>query len=175
MSSNISDEQTALTPGQLSFIALSNEYCHAIETARQMQPDEFIATMLRLLPRLYIVSTDLPSSTAAEETGYIDSSLDEDYYDSARRSIEDLLGIDDTYLEVFEEDMKYSDTPIGASISEGLCDIFQSLYNILETVREAPVELIQNALIVAKEDFESYWSQILCNNLRALNNLRYNH
>ncbi len=163
-----------LSPGQLSFIGLANEYCQAIESARDTAREEFIQLMLRQLPRLYIVATDLPASTdITDNVGYMDNSLDEDYYDSLRRSIENLLGEDDTYLEVFEEDMKYSDTPIGASISEGLCDIFQSLFNFLETVREAPAEIISEALCAIKEDFESYWSRILCNNLRALNALRY--
>mgnify|MGYP005796285091 FL=1 len=69
--------------------------------------------------------------------------------------------------------MKYSDTPIAASISEDLCDIFQVMYNLLDVVRDAPDELVQASLVAAKEDFETYWSRPLCNVFRALNNLRY--
>ncbi|MCH5346670.1 MAG: DUF5063 domain-containing protein [Muribaculaceae bacterium] len=167
-------DEARLTPGQLSFIALANEYCQAIETAGQTDREDFVSSMLRLLPRLYIVATDLPPATGMEEDGYVDNYLDEDTYNIAREQISNILGMDDTYLEVFEEDMKYSDTPIGASISEGLCDIFQSLYNFLSTVKDAPVDLILGTLVAQKEDFEHYWSQILCNNLRALNALRYN-
>ena len=83
------------------------------------------------------------------------------------------MGQDDVFLEVFEEDMKYSETPISASVSEGLADIFQSLYNFIETVRDAPSERIYSALAAAKDDFEHYWSRIACNILRALNNTRY--
>ena len=90
-----------------------------------------------------------------------------------RREIESLLGADDVYLEVFEEDMKYSDTPIGASIAEGISDIFQVLYNFITMVREAPSETIDRALVAVKDDFDSYWSQKLCNLLRPLNHLRY--
>ena len=90
-----------------------------------------------------------------------------------RRSIENLLGPDDTYLEVFEEDMKYSDTPIAASVSEGLADLFQVLYNMLDAIRDMPEEVVLSALVAVKEDFESYWSRVLCNVLRALNHIRY--
>lgn len=103
----------------------------------------------------------------------IESVLDEEYYNSVRSSIEALLSPDDVYLEVFEEDMKYSDTPISASVAEGLADIFQSLYNFIETVREVPSEHISSVLTSAKEDFEHYWSRIACNLMRALNNIRY--
>ena len=164
-----------LTPNELTVIALCNEYCYAIENVRDATLESFVADMLRLLPRLYISTTDLKeeSTMLDDEVPYIMNSLDEDYYEKLRQMIGDLLGMDDSYLEVFEENMKYSDTPIGASISEGLCDIFQSLYNFLETVKDAPEEFTRAALKALKEDFESYWSRPLCNNLRALNALRY--
>lgn len=63
------------------------------------------------------------------------NALEEDYYDAVRMRVAALLGEDDTYLEVFEQDMKYSDTPIAASISEGLADLFQVFYNIVQTAR----------------------------------------
>ncbi len=99
--------------------------------------------------------------------------MDEDYYDAIRRNIENLMGPDDTYLEVFEEDMKYSDTPIAASISEGLADILQVCYNFIETIKDAPEHVIVDALYAMKEDFQIYWSRILCNVLRALNHIYY--
>lgn len=158
----------------LAFIALSNEYCSAIENCEQAESRrDFVGKMLSLLPRIYICTRDLESEDLAEE-GYIDSILDENDYDSARRNIENLLGDQDTYLETFEDDMKYSDTPIGASVAEGLCDLFQVLYNFVETVRDAPEELILSAVAAVKEDFEYTWSKTLCNVLRPLNNIYYN-
>lgn len=163
-----------LAPNSLAFIALCNEYCHTIKQARESSRDEFIYTLLRQLPRIYISATDLkPEEGVIPDDAYIENVLDEQYYDSLRRHVENLLGEDDSYLEVFEEDMKYSDTPIAASISEGLCDIFQVMYNLLDVVRDAPDELVQSSLVAVKEDFETYWSRPLCNVLRALNNLRY--
>ena len=104
---------------------------------------------------------------------YLEGRLDEDFYDSVRRGVENLLGPDDTYLEVFEEDMKYSDTPIAASVSEGLADIFQVMYNLLDAIRDMPEEVVLSALVAVKDDFEAYWSRVLCNVLRALNHIRY--
>lgn len=163
-----------LPPNSLAFIALCNEYCSALEHARESERDEFVNAMLRLLPRLYISASDLrPDEASLTEDAYLEETLDEDYYESIRRSVETLLGEDDTYLEVFEEDMKYSDTPIAASVSEGLADIFQVLYNLLEVVRDAPEDLVASALAAVKDDFETYWSRTLCNVLRAVNHIRY--
>ncbi len=88
--------------------------------------------------------------------------------------MEELMGADDVYLEVFEEDMKYSDTPVAASISEGLADIFQALYNFINTIRDATDETMQVALLGIRDDFRAYWSATLCNVLRALNHLKMN-
>ena len=160
-----------LSPNSLAFIALSNEYCEAIETASAADRDEFVNYMLRLLPRLYISATDIRPDD--DDMAYIDDALDEEAYNAARRNIEMLLGEDDSYLEVFEEDMKYSDSPIAASISEGLCDIFQVLFNFLEAVKDSTEEVIGSALTIVSEDFRHYWSRPLCNVLRALNHIKY--
>lgn len=167
-------EKTSLTPNALAFIGLCNEYCATIENARETERDEFVESMLRLLPRLYITANDLKLPDDADEDSYIDDVLDDETYESVRGDIESLLGYDDSYLEVFEENMKYSDTPIGASIAEGLTDIFQVLYNFLELVKTSTEPIIQLALQAVKEDFAQYWSQTLCNVLRAVNNIRYN-
>ena len=167
-------ESTALNNNSLAFIALCNEYCMAIENARESSHDEFIAEMLRLLPRIYISATDLRVTPLTdEEDAYLENALEEDYYESVHRNIETLMGADDLYLEVFEEEMKYSDTPIAASISESLADLFQVLYNFVETIKNSPQTMIDVALVAIKDDFASYWSQILCNVLRPLNQLSH--
>ena len=162
-----------LSTNSIAFIGRCNEYCVAVEGARDDERASFVESMLRLLPRIYIAATDLQAGLADDEEAYIDQALDEDYYDAARRNIERLLGPDDVYLEVFEEDMKYSDTPVSASVSEGLADIFQVLYNFINTIRDATDETVALALQAVSEDFRSYWSGSLCNVLRALNHIRY--
>ena len=70
--------------------------------------------------------------------------------------------------------MKYSDTPIGASISESLADIYQELYNFTEMVKNVPVDMIPAAIAAVRIDFADFWSQTLVNVMRPLNHLRYN-
>ena len=170
----MSETQPQLKPNTLAFIALCNEYCNAVENAGQTDRDDFTVTMLRLLPRIYITATDLDAGIEQYGDAYIEDTLTEDYYDAMRRAVEGLYGEDDTYLDVFEEDMKYSETPIAASISEGIADLFQVLYNYLETVRDAPNDLIIEATAAVREDFAQYWSRKLCDVLRAVNALKYN-
>lgn len=166
--------ESSLNTNVIAFIALCNEYCTMLENCREMTREEFVETMLKQLPRIYIMATDLKVDIVDAEDYYLADTLEEEYYDSVRRNIETLMGEDDVYLEVFEEDMKYSDTPVSASISEGLTDIFQILFNFLSTVRDATEENICYAILSVRDEFKSYWSATLCNVLRALNHLAYN-
>ncbi|MEF9924139.1 MAG: DUF5063 domain-containing protein [Muribaculaceae bacterium] len=168
------ENSSKLSTNSIAFIALANEYCNEIETTREIERETFIFSLLKLLPRLYISATDLLKGDSDSST-FIDSYLDEDYYESIRRNMETLMGPDDVYLEVFEDDMKYSDTPIAASISECLADIYQDLYNFISSVKEAPIDDTQDILYLCKDNFEAYWGQKLCNVLRALNSLHYNN
>ncbi len=164
---------STLQPNELAFLALANEYCATMESAREAERDVFVASVLRMLPRIYIAASDLRRDDSAMSDAYVANALDEDYYEAVRMRVAELLGEDDTYLEVFENDMKYSDTPIGASVSEGLADLFQVFYNIVQTAREASPELIAELVPELRDDFANYWSQTLCNVLRALNKIYY--
>lgn len=167
------EQSSVLNTNSIAFVGLCNEYCMALENCSETERDEFIRSMIRILPRIYIMATDLQINLVDEDDAYIDNALDEDYYESVRRNIESLTAEDDIYLEVFEEDMKYSDTPVSASISEGLADIFQVLYNFLATIKDSTDETTALALVSVRDDFKSYWSFTLCNTLRALNAIAY--
>ena len=87
--------------------------------------------------------------------------------------MESLLGEDDNYLEVFQTDMKYSETPLAASISEGLADIYQDLKDFISIYRLGNEPQMLEALYICYENFVSYWGQQLVNVLRALHNIKY--
>lgn len=159
----------------LAFTALANNYCSALASARESTREEFVAEMLALLPAIYSSISEIAPAGFDVEQEYFSSYVDEDYYESIRHYAEHLLGPDDIFLETFEEDMKYSDTPIAASVSEGLADIFQDLFNFTQRVRDSEGEALEGALRECKENFEAYWGQTLCNVLRALHSIRYSH
>lgn len=160
----------------LTVTSLASDYCVALENARQSEKEDFIAEILDCLPRIYWHFSDLTVEGYIPDSGFgmYPSYVDEDFYDAIRRNVETLLGEDDVFLETFEEDMKYSETPIAASISECLADIFQPLYNFLSVVKESEGLHAEEAYMECRENFVAYWSQTLCNVMRALNHLRFN-
>lgn len=168
-------DESALNRKMLNITAYASQYCEAVENAREMEKDEFVVRMTELLPQIYGEFAGLsPEEVGVLDYGYYQTYVDEQWYDTIRRNVEMVLGPDDVFLETFEEDMKYSDTPIAASIAESLADIFQALYNFIMVVKETDGQELPGAYVECRENFASYWSQTLCNVLRALNHLRFN-
>lgn len=175
MGMNFNDADNAeIRSKLLNITALASKYCMTAEDAREADKKEFVNNILSILPQIYSSFLDLPADEAdpAADASYYQEYVDEDFYESIRRNIGNLLGADDTFLETFEEDMKYSDTPIAASVSECLADIFQPLYNFLSIVKDSEGEQTPGAYRECRENFDAYWSQTLCNVMRALNAIR---
>ena len=163
--------ENKLSPNELAFIALTNEYCQAIESAADHDRDSLVGAMTKLLPRIYITASDLDMNVMTET--FITSSLDEGAYDQVRDTLAQIMADEDVYLEVFLDDMKYSDTPISATVSENLADLYQEFYNLVQAVQYATSE-DQSALIgLCYANFSDYWGQTLVNVLRALHNIKY--
>lgn len=167
-------EIAAMRTRLVALTALANDYCVTLEHAAEIEKKDFIAEILGYLPRLYweFSDIDVPASEEDEEF-YLPDFVDEDYYESIRLRVGSLMGEDDVFLETFEEDMKYSDTPIASSVSECLADIFQDLFNFVAAVKDSDGDMLAEAFTACKENFAVYWSQKLCNVMRALNHLRY--
>lgn len=166
-------EQKKLAPNSLSFIALTNEYCQAVEHAETATRDEFLAGMLKLLPRIYIVANDLEQEFPFSDYS-IEPYLTEDVYNQMRDAMSRVMAEEDVYLEVFVEDMKYSDSPIASSISENLADLYQEFFNFIATIKDAATEAQIELIGLCKSDFRNFWGQTLCNVLRAMHNAYYN-
>lgn len=158
----------------INLVALCSEYCAALENSGELEKSDFVNALLGYLPRIYFEFHDLDAGESAslEEWGVgLSDHLDEMQYETVRMQLAAVFGEDDTYLETFEKDMKYSETPIATTISENLADIYQSLYDFVAEVRESDGDNLEEAFRVCKDAFKDYWSQTLCNVLRALNSL----
>ncbi|MDE6022844.1 MAG: DUF5063 domain-containing protein [Muribaculaceae bacterium] len=156
----------------INLVALCSDYCVTIENSGSMERADLVDTLLGYLPRIFYEFHDIDSGENASltEWGYgVSEHLDEQQYESMRMQLATIFGEDDTYLETFEKDMKYSETPIATTISENLADIYQPLFNFVMEVRESEGDNLDEAYIACRDSYKEYWSQTLCNVLRALN------
>ena len=143
-----------------------------MEQADEHDRRELTDKLTKLLPLLYLKARMLTSIEPSEDAE-INSYVTEEDYNIVRLKISGLLGSDDAYMEVFVEDMRYSDTPITCFISEGLTDIYQQLKDMALNYRTELDELMENAVSYCLNDFRYSWGQTLLNILRALHSISF--
>lgn len=156
----------------IEFITVAAEYCSFIERCAGMSERMFLDKMSKLLPLLYLKMSLLPdmdTSSLSDLTTYVS----ERQYDAVRAQIQAIISEHDEYLEVFQEDMKYSDTPIVASISENLADVYQQLRDMIGNFQSADLAIMNDSLISCADEFRNYWGQSALNALRAIHNILY--
>lgn len=156
----------------IEYVTVAAETCLLLEHANECTRNDFVVRLLNLLPLLYgkAVALNVPEMLLDDAP---ERFVTEEDYQYVRGNVEALLGNDNVYLEVFHEQMKYSDTPIAAFISEDLADIYQELKDFAASYRLGMEEIMNDALAVSLEAFAEHWGQKLLNALRALHALRY--
>lgn len=157
----------------IDFVKLAADYCLKLEHSREATPRELVKAMLNSLPYLYIKGTALLETTGENDLMCIDPQVTEEDYNFVRNGVYDVLGRYDEYLDVFVEDMKYSDKPILRSVSEDLADIYQDLRNFLAVYRDGIEEMMTAALYEVLDNFKEYWGQKCVNVMRALHDILY--
>lgn len=166
-------EDIVFSRNTVEFVTVAAEFCAYIERANDHTRKEFIGTLLKLLPLLYIKAQMLPDGELMNEDE-LETFVTEETYEVVRLTLTDILAQYDTYLDVFVAEMKYSDTPVTKSISEDLADIYQDVKNFVTQFQIGINETMHDAILECREHFRLYWGQTLVNTLRALHELEYN-
>lgn len=156
----------------IEFVTVAVQYCGYLENFTTVTESELTDKLTKILPLLYLKASLVPETdTVNDEEPEI--TVTEDDYNYISSKLYNVFLNNDTYLEVFLQDMKYSETPISASISEDLADIYQDLRNFITVFERGITENMNDALFVCSENFKTYWGQKLVNVLRALHSLKY--
>lgn len=157
----------------IEFMTVAVQLCLFLEQETHEKSD-FIEKILCLLPLLYLKARLLPRSTE-EMDGYPKRFVSEFEYDALRQSIAQILGSDDAYLEVYMNDMRYSDEPITAYISEDIADIYQEIKDLACNYQTSDERVMNDALVNCMDAFDEHWGQKLLNVLRPLHALSLAH
>ena len=165
-------EDIVFSRNTVEFVTVAVEYCAYIERTNELQRKDFVGTMLKLLPLLYIKAQMLPVDHPLNDEE-LEAFVTEDSYEVIRITLADLFAQYDAYLDVFVAEMKYSDTPVTKNISEDLADIYQDIKNFVIRFQTGINETMHDAIVECREHFCTYWGQTLVNTLRALHDIEY--
>jgi len=166
-----SNEQVIYEKNVIDFVTIAVEYCAFLEDETEISRTEWIDRMLKMLPLLYVKASLLPETFPVNEEPPVTFVHEEDYIRVANR-IAAVMGEEDIYLDVFVDDMKYSDTPVSAYVSENIADIYQDVRNFVSVYQFELTDQMNDALYICKENFRLFWGQKLVNVLRPLHTLR---
>lgn len=156
----------------IEFVTVANEYCAFIDNHQNLTRVEYIDKSQKIFPLLYLKASLLPHIDD-ENVETPEKFLSEVDYTFLLNKIAEKLGQFDSYQEVFVEGMQYSESAIEASLAENMCDIYQDLYDFIQSFRIGTDEIMIDALWECTNNFKTYWGQKLVNGLRALHALKY--
>ncbi len=154
----------------IEFVTVANEFCLLLESCSRISEEEFIITAQKILPLLYLKGSVLPKNeTELEEE--IEKFVNESDWNFIHSAVKEKVGANDEYLEVFEEDMQYSDTPVVAAISENMADIYQDIKDFITAYKVGTIGIMNDALWELNNNFGPYWGQKTVNVLRQIHKL----
>ena len=159
-------------PVTIDFVTISVEFCSFLENTESPSRIEWIKTLAQILPLLYVKATLLPAIETINDE-YIETFVTEQDYLFVSSKVSEMLGEHDVYLDVFIDDMKYSDRPVSSFISEDIADIYQDIRNFISIYQLGMEESMISALKVCTDNFRLFWGQKLVNVLRPLHSLVY--
>ena len=167
------ESQTIFEKNVIEFVTVAAEFCAFLERAEHMKRKAFVDTSLKILPLLYLKASLLPKcETIGDEAP--ETYVTEEIYEILRINLAGLMGEKDDYLDVFVQDMVYSDQPIKKSVSEDLADIYQDIKDFIFVFQLGLNETMNDSLAICQENFGLLWGQKLVNTLRALHDVKYN-
>lgn len=165
------DKSPVFDRNTVEFVTVAAEYCSFVEKASEFDSKHLLDVLSKLLPLLYLKASMLDEVTV--QGLYLEECVSEPEYDGLRDTLQSVLRENDDYLEVFVEEMKYSDTPVRRCISEDLADIWQALKNFVNSYRSGLSEVMEEAVAVVSDGFRTYWGQTLANTLRAVHSAKH--
>jgi len=170
----MSESKVIYDKNTLEFVTVALEYCALVENTSTYTLFTFVDKAIKIMPLLYLKATLLPYLYEPEDADYQDYFITEETYEVIRLRIAELMGKEDSFLDTFQTDMKFSDTPIAATISENMADIYQDLGNFAALFRRENEDVMTEALYFCEVNFRLYWGQKLLNVMKALHSIRYN-
>ncbi|MDO4190262.1 MAG: DUF5063 domain-containing protein [Bacteroidales bacterium] len=166
----------AYTKGTIEVYTIAGEMVRFLReiTEQDVTKEEFVDKMVKLLPLLYLkttlvdVSEDALAAAQLEDVG---GYITEGDYEDLRNNIIEIMGTDDNYLSVSNDEIEMSDTPVLNTISEGVADLYQSLSNFVGLCQSGESEAIALGIAYFVNDFKAYWGSKALNTLNALHHV----
>jgi hypothetical protein len=167
-----SNSDPAYSRNVIEFVAVANEFCKYTEHASELEGDELLKILQRILPLMYLKASLLPQLNPYFEDGN-EKFVTESDWKIIHETLKEKFGTANDYLEVFDEKIDESEGPVISSISENMADIYQDLKDFLLLYQTGTAEVMNDAVWECRMNFENFWGQKLVNSMRAVHKFIY--
>lgn len=135
---------------------LSKEYCTLLETEMVLSQSEFIRFSLYSLPSIYSAMIRIPQIEPVFDEGS-EKFVSEQNWSEVYRKIAECMEGNNDFLDIpGESEFDRSDL-ITRKVSEDMADLYQDLRDFLEIYRNAPEDVMNDALWECQNNFMSFW------------------
>ncbi len=140
----------------LHFVKIAKQYADLLDENEYPERNQFVLELLKTIPLLYSAIIDVP----VEEAVYDDENekfVTEEEWSAIFQKIAALMGAQNEYIDVPDNDEYDTMDVISRSLSEDIADIYQDIRDFLELYRNGTEEVMNDALWECKINFERYW------------------
>lgn len=156
----------------MEFVAAANEFCKYAEHGSEINGDELLRILQRILPYLYIKASLLPALSPVFDDKNEKFVTEENWF-MIHDSLKEKFGNANDFIELFDDKINESDEPVISSLAENMADIYQDLKDFLLLYQTGTNEVMNDAIWECKMNFENIWGQKLVNSLRAIHRFIY--
>jgi hypothetical protein len=140
----------------LEFVRLSQEYCSMLETPLGLGQNQFIRFSIYSLPAIYSAMIRMPQLESVFEEGS-EKFVNEQDWSEIYRKIDICMGGNTDFLDIPAESEFDRSELVTRKVSEDMADIYQDLRDFLEVFRNAPEDVMNDALWECQNNFMSFW------------------
>ena len=156
----------------IEFVAVANEYCKYAEHAAELEGDELLKILQRILPLLYLKASLLPALEPFFEDGN-EKFVTEPDWENLHNVFKQKFGAANDYLEIFDDKFIESEIPVPSSLAENMADIYQDIKDFLLLYQTGTKEVMNDAVWECRMNFENIWGQKLVNSMKAIHRFIY--
>ncbi len=142
----------------LNFVRLAGHFRGFLHEGTESDRKSFVAELLRMLPALYSSMLSIPAGEPVYDGGN-EKFVGEEEWSKVYQNILSVMGSQNEYLDIPEDEEYDRMELISREISEDLADIYQDIGDFVELYSNGTEEIMNDALWECRMNFEIYWGK----------------
>ncbi len=142
----------------LNFVKQAGHFTGLLSADTDTDRKSFVSAMLIVLPAMYSAFLRIPVTEPVYEGGN-EKFVSEEEWSFVYRKVLSIMGSQNEYLDVPDEEEYDRMELISRKISEDLSDIYQDIRDFTELYRNGTDEVMNDALWECRMNFETYWGK----------------